>query len=145
MLPMELLREAFRTAQRMPQAIIPIPAGYEIEAEARPSGWGWVFVGFMFGGHLADGSDIPGYNFVTNKGLMWRCKWENVQPLESRDSGWFYLTKDYLYQQIFYGPKPVTRSMRVRIRNTLDQLVYFSQTAFMFELPLEKVLEIFGR
>ena len=145
MLPLELLKEAFRQAQQMPQLVVPVPPGYSVTGRLEPpSGMGWVFTGFMFGGHLADGSSIPGYNFATGKGLVWKATYANVQPLRTFVDRTFYLTSDYLYQQIFYGPRPVTKFLEVTITNTLDQTVYFSNTAFVFELPLDRIMELFA-
>ena len=128
--------------------VLPIPPGYEVTVKLMPpapGAMGWVFVGFMFGGHLADGSKIPGYDFINDKGITWKATYVNKAPLETIESKTFYLTEDYLYKQIIYGPRPVTEYMEVTIGNTLDQLVYLSQTAFLYELPLKRILEIFSK
>ena len=147
-IPPELYKEIFRTSMRMPQAVLPIPPGYEVTIKLTPpspGAVGWVFVGFSFGGHLADGSRIPGYDFVKNKGITWRATYVNKSPLETIESKTYYLTDDYLYQQIVYGPRPVTEYMEVTVGNTLDQLVYLSQTAYLYELPLDKIMKLFGK
>jgi hypothetical protein len=142
--PLELLKEAFKQAQQMPQLVIPIPSGYSVTGRLEPpSGSGWVYTGFMFGGHLADGTAIPGYNFVTEKGIVWKASYVNVEPLRTFVDRTFYLTSDYLYKQIFYGPKPVTKFLEVTATNTLDQPVYFSNTAFVFELPIDRIMALF--
>ncbi len=145
-LPPELYKEIFKHAMRMPQLILPIPSGYEVTVQLKPTSpevTGWVFTGFSFGGHLADGSRIPGYDFVSDKGLTWQAVYVNKPPLETIKEKPFYLTDDYLYQQIVYGPRPVTDYMEITVKNTLDSLVYLSSTAFLYELPLKKIFKIF--
>ena len=143
--PLELLKEAFKQAQQMPQLVIPVPSGYSITGRLEPpSRMGWVFTGFMFGGHQADGTEIPGYNFATKKGVIWKATYANRDPLRTFVDRTFYLTSDYLYQQIFYGPRPVTEYLEVTVTNTLDQTIFFSNTAFVFELPIDKIMELFA-
>ena len=143
-LPQQLLPECLKRGQRMPQVIVPLPPGYEVTMSAKPpDGTGYIFVGFMFGGHLADGSRIPSYDFVSGKGITWQATYVNKAPLETFRSSKFYLTEDYLYQYVPYGPRPVTEELQITITNTLDSLVYFSQTAFLFQLPLGVIMRVF--
>ena len=145
-LPIELLPEILRVGQKMPQIVLPVPSNFEIELELTPSdGKGWIFTGFMFGGHQADGSKIPSYDFITNKGITWKAIYVNKPPLETYESTPFYLTDDYLYQQIFYGPRPITEKFVITIKNTLDSAVYFGQTAYLYEMPLTRIMEIFAK
>ena len=144
-MPVEILKELFRVQQKMPQAIFPLPSGYSVTFRIIPiAGRGMVFTGYMFGGHQADGTAIPGYDLVTGKGITWQATYVNKAPLEKFVSKTFYLTAEYLYTQLFYGPRAVTEYVDITVINTLDLLVYFSQTAFLFELPLEKIFELFA-
>jgi len=144
-MPVELLPESARTGLRMPQLIFPLPSGFSVTVEAEPkAGRGWILTSFMYGGHQADGTPIPGYDFVTEKGITWIGTYINKSPLETRVSKKFYLTREYLYNQIFFGPQPITERLSIAVSNTLDQAVYFATTVFWFELPLEKIMELFA-
>ena len=149
-LPMALQEVMFKEQMKMPQITIYIPSGTELSftVSLEPKKV-VIFVGFSFAGIDVTGSSIPPYDFTTGKGLTWSAIYRQhpaLHKLNIRDheTGTFYLTEDYLNKQIQYGPRICTKEMEITLKNTLDNDVYFSQTAFAYELWLEDFLKALG-
>lgn len=143
-IPIEILKEVLRVQLNMPQMVGFMPPGYSLTVRVfPPAGKGIVSIGTSLGGHLVDGSDIPPYNFITNKGICWQATYVNKPPLETLVSGTIYLTKDLLYRPIYWGPGVITEHADFTVVNRLDQGFFFALMIFLYELPLERIMEIF--
>jgi len=145
LIPPQLIPKiAEKCGERMPQTVVYLPAGYSLTYEQSvPHRKAIIYCGFQFGGHLADGSKIPGYDFVNDVGLTWEAYYFQKPPLQLVSSGKLYLTDDYLYKKVEYY-RVVTDKVQVTVTNKFTQGVFLALTQFVLELPLELVLRAMG-
>jgi hypothetical protein len=130
----------------MPQTVIPVPAGFRVTGRFYPPGEkGFVFTGFALGGSTLAGAAIPPYNFATDQGIkvkyFYAQRPEFTELFDQLETQWFYLTGDYLYQPIQYGPRVVTLYLEATIENTLATPIFLSSTAFCFEPYLKDLAD----
>mgnify|MGYP000247524313 CR=1 FL=1 len=142
-LPQVLVNRIFKEGMRMPQVTLYLPANTSITLELTvPENKALVFVGFSFTGRDVNGNPLPSYDFTTNKGITWKAIYRNYPPLQDYESSTFYITSDIMDKQVWYGPRIVTKAIETTITNSLDVDVWFTQTAYVYEVYLEEVLKI---
>lgn len=144
-LPGKFLPKLLKRGQKMPQVLVPVPPGFSVSGRFyAPGDHAYVIVGFMFGGTTFLGNPIPSYDILTGMGVRVRFFYQQLPAyanvFDSFQTGWFYLTSDFLDRQISYGPRIITNYFDATIENSLAVGVTLSLTAFEFE-PLLKDLE----
>ena len=130
---------------RMPQAVIPVLPGFRVAGSFAPDGnKAFVITGFQIGGTDFAGLAIPSYDFLLNQGVRTRFYYgqapDYTEVFDGFDTDWFYLTNDFLYQFVPFGPRVVTGRFEVTVENSLLVGVFLSLTAFEYEMPVDDVI-----